>query len=499
MTISLSDTEVRILVCGFSLFVLLVAFVSKSRRFELAALGFVSAIGILAFFNFGLQFHQWSDGFVNRWELYHYQLGSKYFPELGYDGLYSASIQAQRESAPEMPLGWVRDLDTNTLVSFEAHQPKIEEVRERFTDARWQEFVTDHHAYIESTEQRFWDAIRQDHGYNPTPAWTFFARLFDANIGSSPAALGFLASLDIILMVAMFVIVYQTYGFAAACLGIAIAGFGFGWRYLYIGSLLRLDWLAMTVIGICMLKRERFVTAGACIGYAAAVRVFPVLFLLGPGVLALRSWYAGERPVWPWRIAAGFLAVILIGFAGGSMTGRGVHAWTEFAEDIQVHQESWGTNQVGLDTLFVSGPSFLLANQDGPTERRTRQQIANTLEEHRLGRAIASGTMILLLILAVLRAGIADSAVLGMAAIFALTPAASYYWIMSVAVPLRNVGWAPYGVLVLSTGMYAVAHFYPSVDYHPYLYALFAWGNAGILYAWLIPDAVRTIRARNAS
>ena len=84
----------------------------------------------------------------------------------------------------------------------------------------------------------------------------------------------------------------------------------------------------------------------------------------------------------------------------------------------------------------------------------------------------------------------------GIAAVFALTPAASYYWIMAVIVPLRRIDWAPLAVLVLSTGMYAVARSFPSANYHPFLYALFAWGNAIILFAWLVPNAVRTMRSR---
>lgn len=466
----------------------------KLRRFEARAYGLAAVVGAAAFFNFGIQYHQWNEGFVNQWELYHYQLGSKYFPEFGYDGLYSASLLAQRESDPDLPVGWVRDLETNLMVSPEEHEPKVREVRARFSEARWQSFVADHQNYVANAPPRFWSKIRADHGYNPTPAWTFVARLFDSRLGSSVGELRFLVSLDILLMAVMFAVVFRTYGFQAGCLGIAIAGLGFGWRHLYIGSLLRLDWLAACVIGICMLKRERFVLAGACIGYAAAVRVFPVLFLAGPGLIALRSWSAGERPRWPFQLAAGFIAVVCIGWAGGSMTGRGVAAWTEFAEDIQVHRQSWGTNQVGLDSLFVSGPSFLLANLDTPAERRTRNEVTSILTERRVGRVLAAGAMLLLLGLAVRRATLAESAVLGLAAIFALTLAVSYYWIMTIAIPFRRGTWAPLAILVLATTMYVIASFYPKMDHQPFIYAVFAWGNALILFAWLLPDAVRELR-----
>lgn len=499
MSIHLSDTGVRIVVGCFVLLMLLIVRIPQLKRYEGAAYGFAAMAGALAFFNFGLQYHQWSDGFVNRWELYHYQLGSKYFPELGYDGLYSASILAQQETNPDMSVDRVRDLDSNGMVSVEEHRPKMNEVRARFSDRRWQSFVVDHHEYIASTPPRFWEKIRHDHGYNPTPAWTFIARLFDAHIGTSSADLGFLASLDIILMVIMVAVVYKTYGFAAACLGVAIAGFGFGWRYLFIGSFLRLDWLATSVMGICMLKRERYATAGALIGYAAAVRVFPVLFLFGPGLLALKAWCTGERPQWPFRVAAGFVAMMCIGLVGGSMTGRGASAWSEFAQDIQVHRETWGTNQVGMDTLFVSGPSFLLSNLDGPPPRRTREEVNARLEEQRLGRVLVSGAMLAMFVLAVWSTSLSDASALGIAVIFALTPASSYYWIMAIVVALRRATWPAVVVLALSTAVYWIASRFPSEDYHPFVYALFAWGLAGLLFAWLVPDVAKTLRNRRTS
>jgi len=491
VTISLSDTTVRIVLgCAVVLALLLVR-LPGLRRFETLSFGLAGVVGFAAFFNFALQFHEWSPGFINRWEMYHYQLGSKYFPELGYDGLYSASLLAQQQSAPDLPVGPLRDLNTNKLVSFEANEPKRREVRERFGENRWQSFVADHRNYIEGSTLSFWKNVRRDHGYNPTPAWTFVARMFDARLGSSDVELAFLASLDIVLMAMMFTVVFRTYGYQVTCLGLAIAGLGFGWRYMYIGSLMRLDWLAAVVVGICSLKRDRFAIAGACFGYAAVVRVFPVLFLAGPALLALKSWLDGERPKWPIRLAAGFAATFFLGLIGGSMTGRGVDAWTEFYDDIRVHRDTWFTNSVGMETLFASGPSFLL--RADPVERRTRKEITTGLDEHRIERIVASGAMLALLGLAVWRAPLAESAALGMAAVFALTPAVSYYWIMAVIVPLRRGRWAPLAILSLAMAMYALSRFHPAVGYHSWLYALFAWGNALFLFAWLLPDALRTL------
>ena len=96
------------------------------RRFEVSASLFAAGVGLAAFFNFGSLHHYSDRGFVNRWELFHYHLGSKYFPELGYDGLYAASLLAQRETAPEIRVGGrIRDLSTNRLERIADHAEHV--------------------------------------------------------------------------------------------------------------------------------------------------------------------------------------------------------------------------------------------------------------------------------------------------------------------------------------------------------------------------------------
>jgi hypothetical protein len=101
--------------------------------------------------------------------------------------------------------------------------------------------------------------------------------------------------------------------------------------------------------------------------------------------------------------------------------------------------------------------------------------------------------MLVLFVLAVWSSSIAEAAALGIAAIFALTPASSYYWIMAIAVTLRRTAWTPIAVLALSTAIYWIASRFASMDYHPFIYALFAYGLAAVFFAWLVPGAVKTI------
>lgn len=104
-------------------------------RFAPAAYVCAGLVGVASLFNFGWLHHYNDLGFVNRWEQFHYQLGSKYFPELRYDGLYAASLAAQRQSAPRSPTGTaVRDLTINQIRTLESHEPIEREVRGRFAD-----------------------------------------------------------------------------------------------------------------------------------------------------------------------------------------------------------------------------------------------------------------------------------------------------------------------------------------------------------------------------
>lgn len=489
-------TQVRIALGCAVVLALLAVRLPALRRYDKLACAFAGVVGLAGFFNFGIQFQQWSPGFLGRWELFHYQLGSKYFPELGFDGLYAASLLAQQETSPTLPRGPLRDLVTYQIVPLADHEPRLREVRARFSEERWRSFVTDHAQYVRNSSLAFWQNIRRDHGYNPTPAWTFVARLFDARLGSSDAALGFLASLDLALLALMFALVFRSFGFEAGCLSLAILGLGFGWRYQLLGALLRFDWLVAVAIGICALKRERFAAAGACFGYAAMVRLFPVLFLAGPALLALKAWLHGERPRWPIRLAAGFAAALCLGVLAGSFSGRGAAAWSEFASHMRVYRQTWFTNNVGLDTLFVSTP--VLLRPDDPVDPRSRNEIRSALAEQRVARVAAAGALLALFAACAWRASLAESAVLGVAAIFALTPAPSYYGIMACLVPLRRGRWAPLAVLALATGMYGVSRFYATTAYHAWLYALFAWGNALLLLAWLLPDALRQLRSLRA-
>ena len=80
--------------------------------------GALAALGVLAFvawWNFGALHYR--AGAIHHYEFFHYYIGAKYSPELGYTGLYDCVAAAEIESgrAPQVAIRWIRDLKTNEL------------------------------------------------------------------------------------------------------------------------------------------------------------------------------------------------------------------------------------------------------------------------------------------------------------------------------------------------------------------------------------------------
>jgi hypothetical protein len=467
----------------------------KSSRRAGLVLSLLAIAAALAYYNLGA-FH--GPNLLHYGELFHYNLGAKYFPELGYDGLYAASVEAQLASRPDLPLQRaMRDLRTNTIVPTATLAEHRREVRARFAPERWRRFVADHQVFLQPGPFARLADFRLDHGYNPTPAWTFVGRLFAAWLPTTEDNLRLLVALDAVLLAFAFIALYKSFGARTAALALIVFGLGYAWRFTWVGgAFLRQDWLVAVVIGICMLERERFAFAGGLFAYAAAVRLFPVLFLLGLVVVGVRLLARREnvRPIA--RFALGFAAMLVLCFVAGSLTGRGPAAWEQFRQKIALHRVNWSTNSAGLELVFLTTPQMMTSRLPAtlPLAKRFAlwQEIMNRLQrERRPFFLLAAAALLLMVVGASWRAAPGRAAAFGVVSVFALLVLSCYYWAMLLVVPLRERGFVVPGLLTLNAGLYAFELGHAPTEL---TFGIMSWGLTALFLAWLLPDVVASVR-----
>lgn len=493
-----AEVSIKVVFAVAVTFLVLVRDVSFRERAGKAgtalALGAVLAAAI--YFNLGT-FHGHTQ--VHHWEQFHYALGAKYFPELGYDGLYAASIAAQLATYPdERPQPIIRDLRTNEVVPTEAPESVAhrEEVKERFSPERWHAFVRDHRFFLDGNNRGYLFSIRKDHGFNPPPSWTFVARIFSTLPTFDARSTGTLANLDIVLLVALFVVVFRTYKSRLACLALILFGINYAGRYYWVGgAFLREDWLAAVVIGICMLEQKRYRWAGVLFGYATMVRIFPVLFLFGPGILALRALMRRELPRWAIDLGIGFVLAVVLGLGAGSLTGRGPAAWSDFAQAISLHKDTWLTNNVGLDTVLLYDETTFerkMVNFSQPEPWLQWQAMMDEKkQDNQVMLLLAKALLLLLTAAAVWRLDVPRAAMLGMVVVFTMVLTTCYYWQMLLIVPLLRSRFLVYGALALNLGLYALHFHTPAFEMR---YGMMSWALLVLFVAYLAPMAWRNVR-----
>jgi hypothetical protein len=460
---------------------------SRLRR-RLAQAGMaLAALATAAHFDFG-RLHG-GGRFAHHWEQFHHFLGAKYFPELGYDGLYVASMGAQIQSDGRGALQpTMRDLRTDVVVATASLERHGAEVHHRFSRERWLEWLRDHRFYAD-LERGLLQAFRHDHGFNASPAWAWVARLVAADRRADDRTSTLLGLLDLLLLATAFTVLFLTYGSRLGILALIVWGTGYAWRFYWTGgAFLRQDWLAATLLAICMLHRRRFASAGALLAFAAAVRVFPALFFFGLLVQAGRDLVTRRSLGWAVRLAGGALVVGGALFAAGSHAGRGPQAWREFAGELRRHDASWLTNNVGLRLTVLYGP-------DTFRQRLVRHELAEPWvlwqewmnEEAARRRWAIWGAAALLLLLAgrsALRSAPDEAAALGLVAVFALASVTCYYWGMVVLALLRRPRATAIALLALNA-LLAITHLLtPTFEIR---YGVMSWGLL-LFFVWWTPE-----------
>ena len=339
----------------------------SARRLALAGL---AALAFTSNYNFF-----WWTG-LHTHELFHYYLGSKYFPELGYFRLYECSVQALGADGTPVAIGDITDLRTKRRRPAAEVLAEAAPCREQFAPGRWASFRHDVGVFRRLMGDDGFATALLDHGYNPSPVWTLVGRPLASLVPATPAGLWTLARIDLWLLVALFAAIGWAFGLEAICLAAIAWGACGHTRYQWTGgAFLRQMWLAAAIAAICLSRRGRDAAAGALLALASLERVFPVLLFAGTGLRQLRVLLRERRLERRFaRFAAGAaLAGCALVAVGTAVAGRGAGVWREFADNLSAMTAFTPRNGLGLEYLlaYTKSPPAGLVVPDDPEALET--------------------------------------------------------------------------------------------------------------------------------
>jgi hypothetical protein len=327
----------------------------RQRRLRDALLLTLGLLSVLCWTNF-FRFHY--SHYLHGTDFFHYYMGARYFPELGYTGLYDCTSAADVAAGlgDQVAARSMRNLETNAIESGKAIVADLARCTRRFSPERWLEFQTDVAWFRQLIPDSYWQKIQLDHGYNATPAWAILGSTLASFGETTPARIFALTLLDWLLLVAMWGVVWRAFGWRVMCAALIFWGTNypahFGWTG---GSYLRQDWLAALVIGICCIRMDRPLAGGFALACATLLRIYPGFVVLALALKAAlemlrrrRFWLSRSHG----RIAIGGLLATASIFAMSEFAAGGSSAWREFAVNTRRHLATPSANRTGLVTLI---------------------------------------------------------------------------------------------------------------------------------------------------
>ena len=331
------------------------------RSSLLAALAMCACLAVGNYTDWG----KWRHGsFVNAYEFFHYYMGSKYAPEIGYTNLYATTLVADSET--DLKFGMrakdskksIRDLGAKRYVDLSEVLDNKQKYKDLFTEARWQEFVDDVVEFKKRLIQARWNNILRDKGYNATPVWSFVTRSLFSNRISSTSGPGmmFMALLDPLLIAIAMACVWWAFGPRAMMLAIMLLGTHYMMHWWHMkGALLRTDWVVCAIMAVCMLKKEHYKTAGCLLAYSFLARVFPAVLFFGMGAKLFWDVMANRRisrNYINFFAAATVTVVVLV--ACSLVQPKGPELWREFRTKISQHASDVSYWRVGFKQIYAT-------------------------------------------------------------------------------------------------------------------------------------------------
>jgi hypothetical protein len=359
------------------------------KRFVGVGLGVAAIVAYFNGFRFGYP------KYYHRWDQFHYYMGAKYFPEMGYDGLYRCALIAQDElglvtytnedTGRQLRLDMskevrhadkkIRNLGGDNLLmpaSEVLAHPEIcrpgpggegsgaipAEGRAHFTPARWEQFKADVQFFRIASDKGYWEDMQKDHGYNPPPVWTIMGRFWAELQPASTRYLQLLASFDIAYLLGMFTALWWAFGWRVFAVGAIFWGCQASAPFYWTGgAFLRQDWLFFLVLAACLARKRWYKLAGASMVYAGLLRIFPGLAVVGwlavAGIYLVRH-KRMARPHVQALIGGVLAAAVLIPV---SLKVAGTDSYRQFYEHtLKVHDQTPLTNHMGLRVMIAHKP-----------------------------------------------------------------------------------------------------------------------------------------------
>ncbi len=292
--------------------------------------------------------------YSNRYEMFHYYLPTRYVDELGYTGLYDATVAARHELGLR-PVERVRNLRTDEHGPYKEALSRAPKARARFTPERWAEWKADIAWFEDNVSMRQWAQMLEDRGYNATPPWTMVARPLSAAVrpgvghGLLPLSL-----LDVGVWLLGLSAVAWGFGGRALLLLLIVLGTHYVTGFTTLkAAYLRVDWICALLGAMAFERRGHPAVAGALVAWAGLSRVFPFVFAFGPLVVLVSGWIQTRRLD---RRALTFLVslgLVSAGVALASVLATSPAYWRAFFEKIAQLSDSYTAWRVGLVYLLA--------------------------------------------------------------------------------------------------------------------------------------------------
>lgn len=444
---------------------------------------------VLAAGTYAMQVHPRLSKFIThkRVASYHYFLGSKYFKELGYYGLYRYTLLADREST--VPLLWnvkeIRHLEDLTRMSAQHAVDKAgKEKHHYFSRERWREFKRDWRPMARGSAT--WERKLNDHGFNPPPFWNLIPGLVAQHVHTSDATLYMavrLFDLGMFLMLLCIVAYISGLDNALLCYLFVNAAVVLYYPHGFVDTYFQYQWLNALILTMIFFRSGKMKLAGVSLAYAAMVRIFPFVLIVGPAAVWFRKLiHQRSLPEKETAFLAAFSIACVVFFAIGLTQGKGIESTKEFVGNITFHADAikFDSNKFGLKRLMS-------VDFTRPFERVKKEDREIHFSNNRMAYYLFWMLLVGLTLTAMYMHCDKDAWVipLGTGLIFALMTASRYYYLMMLVFFITNRDKKDAGFAALSAAAIFLAHGIYIV-YRGGGYGGFTLGNICFLIAFLV-------------